>query len=221
MSHLVRKHVFFFFGLFPNWSRRIKCSFSTFSGLVSSAYSLGTPFSFMYFRTSLHLSFSVPIFRCPPIFMFSLLHLLQSFSPHGLTISVSLLIFRHLCLPHLPLLLILLSSSSQSSLFPSSISTFSSLFFLASFAQPFSVPRSHYSDIRTGLMLVVYTATLMIIGTLLSHTIPYISRAALTQCFTSSSQRPFSLVIESRGQDYKRFSSMSRCSTHNLCSEMT
>ena len=24
-----------------------------------------------------------------------------------------------------------------------------------------------------------------------------------------------------RGQDYKRFSSMSRCSTHNLCSEMT
>ena len=25
----------------------------------------------------------------------------------------------------------------------------------------------------------------------------------------------------SRGQDYKRFSSMSRCSTHNLCSEMT
>ena len=23
------------------------------------------------------------------------------------------------------------------------------------------------------------------------------------------------------GQDYKRFSSMSRCSTHNLCSEMT
>ena len=26
---------------------------------------------------------------------------------------------------------------------------------------------------------------------------------------------------ESLGQDYKRFSSMSRCSTHNLCSEMT
>ena len=24
-----------------------------------------------------------------------------------------------------------------------------------------------------------------------------------------------------RGQDYKRFSSMSRCSTHNRCSEMT
>ena len=26
---------------------------------------------------------------------------------------------------------------------------------------------------------------------------------------------------KTRGQDYKRFSSMSRCSTHNLCSEMT
>ena len=24
-----------------------------------------------------------------------------------------------------------------------------------------------------------------------------------------------------KGQDYKRFSSMARCSTHNLCSEMT
>ena len=29
------------------------------------------------------------------------------------------------------------------------------------------------------------------------------------------------LASLSRGQDYKRFSSMSRCSTHNLCSEMT
>ena len=26
---------------------------------------------------------------------------------------------------------------------------------------------------------------------------------------------------DTSGQDYKRFSSMSRCSTHNLCSEMT
>ena len=28
-------------------------------------------------------------------------------------------------------------------------------------------------------------------------------------------------LIKAWGQDYKRFSSMSRCSTHNLCSEMT
>ena len=42
-----------------------------------------------------------------------------------LTTSVSLLVFSHLCLPHLHLLLFLLSRSSQSSLFPSSMSTFS------------------------------------------------------------------------------------------------
>ena len=52
---------------------------------------------FSYDITSLHLSFGLPIFRCPPTSMFSLLHLLQSFSPHGLTISVSLLLFSHLC----------------------------------------------------------------------------------------------------------------------------
>ena len=101
------------------------------------ASSIFTCFAFMYvLTTSLHLRFGVPIFRC--------LYLLLSFSPHGLTISVTLLLFLHLYLPHLPLLLFLLSSSSQSSLSPSSISTFSSPFFLASFAQPFSVPRSHF-----------------------------------------------------------------------------
>ena len=121
VSHLVRKHVFFFFGLFPNWSQRIKCSFSTFSRLVSSAYSLGTPFSFVYFRTSLHLSFGLPIFRCP---LTSILHVLITTSssvflstwPNHL--SVASLIFSS-CLPHLPLLLFRLSSSSQSPLFPS------------------------------------------------------------------------------------------------------
>ena len=39
------------------------------------------------------------------------------------------------------------------SLFPSSISTFSSLFFLTSSAQPFSVPSCHF---HTGLMTVLY-----------------------------------------------------------------
>ena len=28
-------------------------------------------------------------------------------------------------------------------------------------------------------------------------------------------------TVSTGAQDYKRFSSMSRCSTHNLCSEMT
>ena len=59
-------------------------------------------FSFMFFLiSSLHLSFGLPIFRCPPTYMLSLLHLLQSFSPHGLTISVSLRLFSNVCLPHL------------------------------------------------------------------------------------------------------------------------
>ena len=31
----------------------------------------------------------------------------------------------------------------------------------------------------------------------------------------------YDICIMYWGQDYKRFSSMSRCSTHNLCSEMT
>ena len=58
--------------------------------LRSCASSIFTCFSFMSFRiTSLHLSFGLPLFRCPPTSIFSLLHLLQSFSPHDLTISVS------------------------------------------------------------------------------------------------------------------------------------
>ena len=58
---------------------------------------------FIKFRiTSLHLSFGLPIFRCPPTSIFhALIHILLSFSPHGLTISVSLLLFSQLCLPHL------------------------------------------------------------------------------------------------------------------------
>ena len=64
--------------------------------LRSCASSIFTPFSFIYFLiTSLHFSFSLPIFRCP-----------------------SLLLFSPVCLPHLPLLLILHSRSSQSSSFP-------------------------------------------------------------------------------------------------------
>ena len=44
--------------------------------LRSCASSLCTPFSFMSFLvTAYHLSFGLPIFRCPPASMFSLLHL--------------------------------------------------------------------------------------------------------------------------------------------------
>ena len=69
--------------------------------LRSCASSIFTPFSFMSFLvTSLHLSFGLPIFRCPPTYMFSLLHLLLSFSPHARTISVLFLFIFSLCLPH-------------------------------------------------------------------------------------------------------------------------
>ena len=75
-----------------------------------------------------------------PSSTFSLLHIPQFFSPHILTISVLLLWFSYLHSPHLPLLLFLLSWSSQCSLVPSAISTSSSLLFLLNPVQPSSVP---------------------------------------------------------------------------------
>ena len=82
------------------------------------------------------------IFRCAPTSIF--LVLINTFSsvflstwPNHLTLA-SLLFSRMFA----TLLLFLHSLSDQSSLFPSSISTFLFLYFLASFAHPFSVPRS-------------------------------------------------------------------------------
>ena len=49
--------------------------------VLRSCASIFTPFSFVSFLiTSLHLSFGLPIFRCPPTSMFLLLRLLQCFS---------------------------------------------------------------------------------------------------------------------------------------------
>ena len=71
--------------------------------LRSCASSIFTCISFMSFViTSLHPSFGLPIVRCPPTSILSLLHLLQSFSPHVVTNPVSLLICSRLCLPPLP-----------------------------------------------------------------------------------------------------------------------
>ena len=44
--------------------------------------------------------------------------------------------------------------------------------------------------------------------------------------FTAQHSEPYviaglMIVLKTLGQDYKRFSSMDWCSTHNLCSEMT
>ena len=98
-------NLFCFFGLFPIWGRRIEFSLSTLLGLVAllSVFVSHACIVLKHHSISFRLlSFGVnPL----PSSMFSLRHLPQSFSPHGPTISVSLLLFSHLCLPHLPLLL--------------------------------------------------------------------------------------------------------------------
>ena len=67
-------------------------------------------------------------------FMFSVLHLIQPFSPKGLTIVVSLfVIFSLFATPGRALISSFVIFRAQSSLFPSSISTLSSVFFPASF----------------------------------------------------------------------------------------
>ena len=50
---------------------------------------------------------------------------------------------------------------------------------------------------------------------------PATTRLMLEGKQVSRGNRGMKLMLEALGQDYKRFSSMSRCSTHNLCSEMT
>ena len=72
-------------------------SIPTFSGLVLLLSLLVFPSCII---ALLRLSFGLPIIRFPAISMFSLLHLLQSFSPHGLTISVSIILFSHLYVCH-------------------------------------------------------------------------------------------------------------------------
>ena len=59
-------------------------------------------FCFTYHSTSVSV---FPYFAVHSLLSstFPLLYLLQSFSTHGPTISVSLLLFSHLCCPHLPI----------------------------------------------------------------------------------------------------------------------
>ena len=68
--------------------------------VIRSCASFFTRFSFVYFLiTSLHLSFGLPIFWCPPTSTFSalgLIHHLQSFSSHGL-MSVPLIASSRRC----------------------------------------------------------------------------------------------------------------------------
>ena len=87
---------FFFFGLFP-YLGSVHRLFNLHV-LRSCASSIFTPLSFIYFLiTSLHLSFRLHIVRCSPTSIFSLIYILRYFSPHGINISVSLLLFSNLC----------------------------------------------------------------------------------------------------------------------------
>ena len=94
----------------------------------------------------LHLSFGLPVFRCPPTSSSSVF---ISIWPN---ISVSLLLFSHLCLPYLPLLLFL-HSWSQSSLFPSSISTTCEKYHVLHAMQ---LPYGCHMDIKNGLYIFIY-----------------------------------------------------------------
>ena len=94
--------------------------------LPSCASSLCTPFSFM----SLHLSFCLPMSRCPLISIFYVVittssSVFLSLWPNHRSLA-SQIFLTYFCHP----LLFLQSFSFQASLFPSSISTFSSVFFL-------------------------------------------------------------------------------------------
>ena len=89
-------------GLFPIWGRPfpyLGSAFSLFGVGASSVHYPRSPvlcffalYSFVRnvfsYITSLHLGCGLPVFRSLPSSMLSLLHILLSFSPHGLTISV-------------------------------------------------------------------------------------------------------------------------------------
>ena len=77
------------------------------------------------------------------------------------------------------------------------------MFFLSSIAQPFSVPWSHFHALwQVWWRSYNYNVALSIMGILLTHTIPDISRhfphTGPTRFVTSSSQPPFSLISEPR-----------------------
>ena len=85
-------YIFVFILFFNIRCRSIEFSFSAFSGLVLLLCLLLSP-SFLI--RSRHFSFSLPIFRCPLTSIFYdliTIHLHQSFFPHDLIISVSLLL---------------------------------------------------------------------------------------------------------------------------------
>ena len=105
-------YFFYFFGLFPIWGRHITFSISMFFALVL-LLSVCTPFSFMSFLiTSLHPSFGLPIFQCPPTTIFQVLIttsssvFLATWSNHLSHFSYFLTYVCHTCLAHISSFLI-------------------------------------------------------------------------------------------------------------------
>ena len=131
-----RERIFFFFGVFPIWDRRIEFSISTFSGLVLLPSLLISP------SLSFHHSTSVSVFLRLPcshynIFLFSLsLHMSQpSQSRFSYFLTYSMFVTPALAL---------ISPFPIFSVHFIPISTLSFLFFLSSFARPISVPRFNF-----------------------------------------------------------------------------
>ena len=149
-----------FFGPFPY----LGSAYRVFNLHVrrSGASSIFTCFSFVPFLiTSLHLSFSLPTYRYPPTSIFHILITTPSsvrLSTWPNHLSLASLIVSLMFAPHLPLLLFLHSWYSHSSLFPSSISAVSFLYYLASFAQPFQCPC--LTSIACMMTVVYYAAAL-------------------------------------------------------------
>ena len=86
---------------FPYLSRRIEFSITTFSGLVLIyRYSFRMRVFSSFLIISLH-NLASYLSVSTQFNVIITIYLPHYFSPHGLTISVSLLLFSHLCLPHL------------------------------------------------------------------------------------------------------------------------
>ena len=116
-------HLLFFFGLSPIYGTSsfhspcstVLCFFSLYSCLLHVFYVLCI--------TSMHLSFFLRILWCLLTSIFQIIittssSVFLSTCPNHLSLAS---LMSPLCLPHMPLLLFLLSWSSQSSLFPLSI----------------------------------------------------------------------------------------------------
>ena len=178
----------FFFGLCPIWDWRIEFSLATFSGLHAAASIVRpTRFAFMYFLiTSLHLSFDIHNFRCPPATIFRV------------TITITYSAYLSTWPDHLSLASVLISTFLRTSIRFIPIIHINIIIYVLSseFYRFFLSALVSLPYIITCLMAVLHspTAAMSKMGIHLSHAIPNISRhiphPAPTRCLTFSSQPP-------------------------------